>query len=49
MVKNKLISARKEKNMTQSDIADLLFVSQSQYQRREHGDIHISDDEMKNM
>jgi len=45
MVKNRLITARKEKNMTQSDMADLLFISQSQYQRRESGEIRISDDE----
>ena len=45
MIKNKLITARKERNMTQSDMADLLFISQSQYQRREHGEIRISDDE----
>jgi len=45
MVKNKLIAARKEKNMTQSEMADLLCISQSQYQRREHGIIHIPDDE----
>jgi len=25
MIKNKLIAARKEKNMTQNDMADLLF------------------------
>ena len=45
MVKNKLVAARKEKNMTQHDIAELLFISQSQYQRRERGEIHISDEE----
>ena len=45
MIKNKLIAARKEKNMTQDDMAGLLFISQSQYQRREHGEIRISDDE----
>jgi transcriptional regulator with XRE-family HTH domain len=45
VIKNKLIAARKEKNMTQNDMADLLFVSQSQYQRRECGDIRISDEE----
>ena len=28
-------------------MADLLFMSQSQYQRRECGDIRISDDEFK--
>jgi len=31
--------------MTQNDIADLLFISQSQYQRREQGEIRISDGE----
>ena len=45
MVKNKLIAARKEKNMTQNDMAELLFISQSQYQRRECGEIRISDEE----
>jgi len=45
MIKNKLIIARKEKNMTQSDMAELLFISQSQYQRRECGEIRISDEE----
>ena len=49
MIKNKLIAARKEKNMTQSDIAELLFISQSQYQRREHGEIRISDEEWERM
>ena len=45
MIKNKLIAVRKEKNMTQNDIAELLGMSQSQYQRRECGEIRISDDE----
>ena len=45
MIKNKLITARKEKNMTQNDMAELLFISQSQYQRRECGEIRISEDE----
>jgi len=49
VIKNKLIAARKEKNMTQSDIAELLFISQSQYQRREHGEIRISDEEWERM
>ena len=31
--------------MTQSEIAELLFISQSQYQRRERGEIRISDEE----
>jgi transcriptional regulator with XRE-family HTH domain len=45
MIKNKLIAARKEKNRTQNDMADLLFISQSQYHRRERGEIRISDEE----
>ena len=45
MIKNKLIAARKEKNRTQNDVAELLFMSQSQYQRRERGEIRISDEE----
>ena len=45
MMKNKLITARKEKNMTQNDMADLLFMSQFQYQRRERGEIRISNEE----
>ena len=45
MTKSKLITARKERNRTQADMADLLFISQSQYQRRERGEIRISDDE----
>ena len=49
MIKNKLITARKEKNMTQNDMAELLFLSQSQYQRRERGEIRISDDEWVRM
>ena len=49
MIKNKLITARKERNMTQNDMADLLFMSQSQYQRRERGEIRISDEEWERM
>ena len=45
MVKNKLITARKERNMTQSVVAERLFISQSQYQRREYGEVRITDDE----
>ena len=45
MIKNKLIAARKEKNMTQNDIADLMCMSQSQYQRREQGEVRISGEE----
>lgn len=49
MIKNKLIVARKEKNMTQNDMADLLCMSQSQYQRRERGEIRISEEEWMRM
>ena len=45
MIKNKLINARKEKDMAQEVIAKLVYMSQSQYQRRERGEIRISDDE----
>ena len=31
--------------MTQNDMANRLFISQSQYQRREYGEVRISDDE----
>lgn len=44
MVKNKLIRTRKGK-YTQENMAKLLHMSQSQYQRRETGEIKISDDE----
>lgn len=44
MVKNKLIQARKTK-YTQENMAKLLHMTQSQYQRREKGDIKISDEE----
>ncbi|MDF2933364.1 MAG: transcriptional regulator [Chryseobacterium sp.] len=44
MVKNKLIQARKAK-YTQENMAKILHMTQSQYQRREKGDIKISDEE----
>ena len=44
MIKTKLISARK-KLYTQEKMANLLHMSQSQYHRREKGDIKISDEE----
>lgn len=44
MVKNKLIQVRKAK-YTQEHMAKLLHMTQSQYQRREKGDIKISDEE----
>ncbi|KQT24259.1 hypothetical protein ASG22_09600 [Chryseobacterium sp. Leaf405] len=46
MVKNKLIRVRKAK-YTQENMAKLLHMSQSQYQRRETGEIKISDEEWK--
>ena len=45
MVKKKLITARKDKNFTQHEMAQQLFMTQSQYQRREQGEIQISDEE----
>jgi transcriptional regulator with XRE-family HTH domain len=45
MIKNKLINARKEKNLSQTQMAHLVAMSQSQYQRRERGEIRITDDE----
>lgn len=45
MVKTKLISERKKKGYTQEQMADFVHMSQSQYQRRERGEIKISDDE----
>lgn len=41
---NKLINARKAK-YTQENMAKLLHMTQSQYQRREKGEIKISDEE----
>lgn len=48
MIKNKLIKARKEK-YTQESMAKILHMTQSQYQRREKGEIKISDDEWERM
>jgi len=45
MEKHKLIAARKERNKTQKEMAESLGMSQSQYQRRESGEIHIFDDQ----
>ena len=44
MIKTKLITARK-KLYTQEKMANLLHMSQSQYHRREKGDVKISDEE----
>jgi transcriptional regulator with XRE-family HTH domain len=45
MIKNKLIKARKDKEYTQESMAKILHMTQSQYQRREKGEIKISDEE----
>ena len=45
MIKHKFINARKERNMTQNELAVMVGMSQSQYQRREQGEIRISEDE----
>lgn len=42
MIKQKLINKRKEKGMSQSEMADLLNMEQSQYSRRESGTTRIS-------
>lgn len=44
MIKNKLIKLRKAK-YTQENMAKILHMTQSQYQRREKGEIKISDEE----
>ena len=49
MIKKKLITARKEKNMSQKSMSDLLYMNQSQYQRRERGEVRISDEEWMRM
>lgn len=45
MVKEKLIKVRKEKKFSQQDIAEHLNISQSQYQRKEKGEMGISENE----
>ncbi|KMQ67434.1 helix-turn-helix domain-containing protein [Chryseobacterium sp. FH2] len=45
MIKNKLIKVRKAKEFTQEKMAKILHMTQSQYQRREKGEIKISDPE----
>lgn len=48
MIKNKLIQARKA-TYTQESMAKILHMTQSQYQRREKGEIKISDEEWERM
>ena len=45
MKRHKLIAARKERHLSQSEIAKMIKMSQSQYQRRESGVINISEEE----
>lgn len=45
MVKEKLIRKRNEKAFTQKDLAEYLNISQTQYSRKEKGEVEISDEE----
>jgi len=45
MLKEKLIKIRKEKKFSQQDIAEHLNISQSHYQRKEKGEIGITNNE----
>lgn len=45
MVKTKLIRKRNEKEFTQKDLAEYLNISQTQYSRKEKGEVEISDEE----
>jgi len=45
MKKNKLIRLRKEKKVSQTDIATYLKISQTQYQKRESGKITMTEQE----
>jgi len=47
MVKEKLIRKRNEKAFTQKDLAEYLNISQTQYSRKEKGEVEISDEEWK--
>lgn len=49
MVKNKLIAVRIEKGFSQKEMADRLYMDQSQYSRRENGNIRISEDEWEKL
>ncbi len=49
MIKQRLTSKRIEKNLSQEKIADLLGISQSQYNRRENGVTKISKKEWDKM
>lgn len=45
MVKEKLIKKRNEKDFTQKDLAEYLNISQTQYSRKEKGEVEISEEE----
>ncbi|MXS71212.1 helix-turn-helix domain-containing protein [Flavobacteriaceae bacterium W22] len=45
MVKEKLIRKRNEKDFTQKDLAEYLNISQTQYSRKEKGEVDISEEE----
>ena len=45
LIKNKLIRARKEKKFSQQDVAEFLSISQTQYLRKEKGEIGITEQE----
>ena len=47
MVRYKLIAARKKNHLSQRKIAEMLSMTQSQYQRKESGAIHVSDEEWR--
>lgn len=49
MIKQKLTNKRVERNLSQEKIADLLGISQSQYNRRENGVTKISKKELDKM
>jgi len=49
MVKNKLIAVRTEKGFSQKEMADRLYMDQSQYSRRENGNIRISEEEWEKL
>ncbi|MEB3380284.1 helix-turn-helix domain-containing protein [Flavobacterium psychrophilum] len=49
MIKQKLINKRVERNLSQSEFADLLEITQSQYSRRENGVTKISKKEWDKM
>ena len=49
MIKHKLINKRKEKGLTQEEMAIQLGIEQSQYNRRENGAVQITKSEWSKM